>query len=117
LGVIGFYVLALVTLSFYFKSLIGQAAWKAIHGASFGLFVATLTHGLMAGTDTAHPAVVALYTATAVATLLLLFIRISQSRSAAQAPTERARTARPERPPRQARHAAVETEPAPMARD
>ncbi|MCP3975330.1 MAG: hypothetical protein GY720_12670 [bacterium] len=106
LGVVGFYVLALVTLSFYFKSLIGQAAWKAIHGASFGLFVATLTHGLLAGTDTAHPAVVALYTASAVATFLLLFIRISQGRSAAKTPPTRARTARPER----ARHVDAHSE-------
>ena len=104
LGVVGFYVLAIVTLSFYFKSLIGQAAWKAIHGASFGLFVATLTHGLLAGTDNSHPAVVALYTASAVATFLLLFVRISQSRSAAKAPAARARVTRPERTPHRDPH-------------
>jgi len=102
LGVIGFYTLAIVTLSFYAKPLIGQKAWKTIHHMSFGLFVTTLAHGLLAGTDTTHPAVVALYAATAAATTILVTIRILQSKQPAT--PARTRSARPERPVRTAAH-------------
>jgi len=113
LGVVGFYCLAIVSLSFYAKPLIGQAAWRAIHHLSFGLYVATLAHGLMAGTDTSHPAVVALYAATGAATLVLLAIRIIQSR---QAPSPAAgRAARAERPARPVAHDAYQTNPAPRS--
>ena len=107
LGVIGFYTLAIVTLSFYAKPLIGQKAWKTIHLLSFGLFVSTLAHGFLSGTDTAHPAVVALYAGTAAATTILVTIRILQSKQPAT--PARTRSARPERPVRTAHTEKVET--------
>jgi predicted ferric reductase len=90
LGVVGFYILVLVTLSFYAKKIMGQAAWRVIHHMSFGLFVATLGHGLLAGTDTTHPAVVALYASTAAAVGILVTVRVLQSRE-----TPAARPTRP----------------------
>lgn len=106
LGVIGFYTLTIVSLSFYAKPLIGQQAWRIIHQMSFGLFVATVMHGIFAGTDSGHPAVVALYASTGTAVLLLLVIRVAQSRQDSAAPTRPARTVeRAHRPdPRSARH-------------
>lgn len=85
LGITGFYCLVVVSLSFYAKPLIGQTAWRAIHQLGFGTFVATLAHGVMAGTDTSHPAVVALYASTAAATAVLVGIRIVQGRQPASA--------------------------------
>jgi predicted ferric reductase len=102
LGVIGFYTLAIVTLSFYVKSWIGQKAWKTIHHMSFGLFVTILAHGILAGTDTTHPVVVTLYAATAAATVILITVRILQSRQ--PAPPQRTNIQRAERPGRPVGH-------------
>ena len=79
LGVIGFYSLAVITVSFYVKPLIGQRAWRALHTLSFGLYLAVLSHGIMAGTDTTHPAVAAMYAGFTMATIILVTIRVSQS--------------------------------------
>ena len=76
LGVMGFYGVALVGLSFYFKQWIGQSAWRAIHFTSFGTFAAVTAHGVLAGTDTANPVVTAMYIGFSVAVVLLLVIRI-----------------------------------------
>lgn len=84
-GVVAFYALAVITLSFYLKPLIGQRAWRALHTLSFGVYVAALAHGLLAGTDRAHPAVVAMYAALTAATVLLIAIRVSQSLAPAPA--------------------------------
>lgn len=99
LGTIAFYVLVIVSLSFYVKKYIGQTAWRAIHHLSFGLFVASLAHGIAAGTDTAHPAVVGLYTGFGTVVTVLLAIRFAQGRE-----PERAERARPA-PARQEREA------------
>lgn len=61
LGVMAFYAVAVVSLSFYFKRWIGQQTWRAIHFLGFGAFLAALIHGIVAGTDSGHPAVLAMY--------------------------------------------------------
>lgn len=85
LGVVGFYALTLVSLTFYVKSFIGQQAWRTIHNLSFGLFLTTLLHSLFAGTDTSNPVVISLYAATGAAVLILVVIRVLQSRQEAVA--------------------------------
>ena len=60
-GVMAAYAVTVVSLSFYLKRWIGQEAWRAIHFLGFGGFVAALIHGVTAGTDTTHPAVMAMY--------------------------------------------------------
>lgn len=61
LGVMAFYAVAVVSLSFYFKRWIGQQTWRSIHFLGFGAFLAALIHGIIAGTDSGHPAVLAMY--------------------------------------------------------
>lgn len=92
LGVTSFYGLAIVTLSFYAKGLIGQKAWRTIHFLAFGTFAGALIHGILAGTDTTNPIVTGLYVGSGVLVVGLLILRIAQQRATNTAPP-RARTA------------------------
>lgn len=99
LGVIAFYALVVVTLSFYVKLLIGHRAWRAVHTLSFGLYVTALAHGIAAGTDNTHPLVVAMYAGFTTATLILVVLRVTTPVSTgAQRPPPRARARLPESP-------------------
>lgn len=82
LGVVGFWAMLAVSVSFYVKKWIGQAMWRSIHYLSFGSFLAVLIHGVTAGTDTSNPFVTAGYVAASVTVVLLTGIRIVTSRSA-----------------------------------
>jgi predicted ferric reductase len=53
LGVIGFYILLLVTVTFYVRRAIGTRAFRAIHTVSLLGYLGTTLHGLLAGTDSA----------------------------------------------------------------
>ncbi len=94
LGITGFYGLAVVTLSFYVKGIIGQKAWRTIHFLAFGTFLSTMIHGVMAGTDTANPYVAGMYVGSGVLVLGLLAVRVLQQR-APQARPARAAPAAP----------------------
>lgn len=103
LGVVAFWMLALVSLSFYVKRWIGQGAWRTIHHLSFGLFAAATLHGVIAGTDASNPAVVALFVGCTAIVLLLTAIRLigmdagrAGSGAAARAATRRAGPGRQE---------------------
>jgi predicted ferric reductase len=103
-GVMAFYGLAIVALSFYVKGIIGQKAWRTIHFLAFGTFLAALVHGIMAGTDSGHPAVVGLYFGSTLLIVALVAIRVIQQRAASNRPpgatgagTSEHRTNRPSR--------------------
>lgn len=51
-GVVGFYLLAAVEVTSLMRTKLPKRAWRAIHFASFPLFVTATIHALMAGTDT-----------------------------------------------------------------
>jgi predicted ferric reductase len=71
LGIISFYVLLLVTVTFYIRQWIGVKAFRAVHILSlFGYLGATL-HGLFAGTDSALPITKFLYTGTFLVTFFM----------------------------------------------
>ena len=93
LGVVAFWMLAIVSLSFYVKRWIGQGAWRTIHHLSFGLFAAATLHGVMAGTDASHPAVVALFVGCTAIVLLLMAIRLIGVGSSQDRPSARTRAA------------------------
>lgn len=76
LGVVAMYGLTVVVASFYVKKRIGQRAWRAVHFASFGVFVSSLVHGISAGTDTRTPLMLGLYLGSAVVVAILLGIRL-----------------------------------------
>ena len=75
-GIGAFYGLVLVSTSFYFKGWIGQKAWRAIHFASFGVFVTSLLHGVWAGTDSGSPLMIGLYLGSAIVVFSLVALRI-----------------------------------------
>jgi predicted ferric reductase len=86
LGVMSFYVLFVITTSFYVKQWIGQYAWRTIHMLSFGTFVTAGLHGVSSGTDTSHPVVMGMYIGSLAIVVMLLIIRIAQA-AAPERPT------------------------------
>jgi predicted ferric reductase len=60
-GVLAMEVAALIVISFRLRQRIGYRAWRRLHWATYGVFVAVTAHGIAAGTDTARPAIFALY--------------------------------------------------------
>lgn len=61
LGVVAAELAALVVVSFPLRKRIGFRAWRRLHWATYGVFVAATAHGLAAGTDTTRPWAFALY--------------------------------------------------------
>jgi DMSO/TMAO reductase YedYZ heme-binding membrane subunit len=89
MGVVSFWTVLIVSLSFYVKKWIGQNAWRSIHYLSFGAFGATVVHGVMAGTDTSNPWVASLYVAAVLVVVLLTAVRVMSAQSAAKAQVAR----------------------------
>ncbi len=73
LGQIGFYLLAIVGLSFYVRKRLGNRTWRSIHYLSFLMYALALLHGIFAGTDSTVLAMRAFYWVTG-ASLLFLFV-------------------------------------------
>src|SRR5512136_3094217 len=80
LGQIGFYLLAIVGLSFYVRKRLGNRAWHLIHYLSFLTFLLALLHGIFAGTDNTVLAIRVFYWVTGVSLLFLLVYRILVTR-------------------------------------
>ncbi len=95
LGVAAFYMMFLITVSFYVKKWIGQNVWRVIHMMSFGTFIGAGLHGVFSGTDTSHPVVIGMYAGSLALVAMLMAIRIVQ----AAAPQRPARSARQRREP------------------
>ena len=72
-GVIGFYLTLLVTVTFYFRSRIGMRTFRIIHGLSLAGYLGATIHGIYSGTDTSLPAMQLLYKGTA---LVVIFLTI-----------------------------------------
>lgn len=87
LGVVAFYATTIVSLSFYVKRWIGHERWKTIHFIAFGTYLATLMHGVLAGTDTMHPVILGLYVTSAALVFGLVAVR---ALTPAQTPSRRA---------------------------
>lgn len=77
LGVVALYGLVVVVGSFYVKKHIGQKTWRLIHFASLGVFLASLLHGISAGTDTRAPLMLGLYLGSALVVAALIAVRIT----------------------------------------
>lgn len=73
LGIIGFYLFLLVTLTFYMRRQIGTQAFRSIHLLSFVGYLGATLHGLFAGTDSALPLTKVLYGGTF---LVVLFMTV-----------------------------------------
>ena len=75
-GVIGFYLTLLVSVTFYLRQRIGFQMFRVIHYASFVAYLAALAHGLLAGTDSSLWTVQLMYTASALIVVFLFVYRI-----------------------------------------
>lgn len=64
LGVIGFYIFLLVTVTFYMRQAIGSQAFRSIHVLSLLGYLGATLHGLYAGTDSALPITTLIYAGT-----------------------------------------------------
>jgi len=85
LGIIGFYLMLLLSLSFYARSHLGQRSFRLLHYTSFGVFLMVTLHGLLAGSDSGI--LVWLYGVSLIAVVGLTGMRIAgASRKAKPAP-------------------------------
>ena len=64
IGIISFYLLLLVTGTFYLRQQIGARAFRSIHLLSLLGYLGATLHGLFAGTDSALPITKSLYAGT-----------------------------------------------------
>jgi predicted ferric reductase len=64
IGIISFYLLLLVTFTFYLRQQIGARAFRSIHLLSLVGYLGATMHGLFAGTDSALPIARFLYVGT-----------------------------------------------------
>ena len=76
-GIIAFYGTIIVSASFYVRKHIGQKAWRYIHFSTFGIYLATVLHGLMAGTDSSNHQVQAMYIASTAIVMALTAVRVA----------------------------------------
>ncbi len=74
IGIIGFYIMLITTLSFYARKQIGQKNWRRLHYLAFGAYLMVTVHGLMAGTDTGLLG--SMFGASAVSVIFLTLYRI-----------------------------------------
>ena len=71
LGIIGFYIFLLVTVTFYIRSRIGTQAFRSIHVISLLGYLGATLHGLYAGTDSALAVTKLLYIGTLLVVVFL----------------------------------------------
>lgn len=64
IGIISFYLLLLVTFTFYLRQRIGSRAFRSIHLLSLFAYLGATLHGLFAGTDSSLPMTEFLYMGT-----------------------------------------------------
>jgi predicted ferric reductase len=80
LGIISFYIMLLVTFTFYLRQQIGVKTFRSIHLLSLVGYLGTTLHGLFAGTDSALPVTKFLYIGTFLVVVFLtvywLFVRM-----------------------------------------
>ena len=78
-GVVAFYLLIAVELTSLARRLPSKRLWRAVHMASFPLYLLGTVHALAAGTDTASLVFRAVAAATTTVIVALTIARIRQS--------------------------------------
>ncbi|MCB0005943.1 MAG: ferric reductase-like transmembrane domain-containing protein [Anaerolineales bacterium] len=69
LGIIGFYLMFVTSLSFSFRKQMGQKRWRQLHYATFLVYLLATVHGLLAGTDSSGTLMLGLYWGSSLAVL------------------------------------------------
>jgi methionine sulfoxide reductase heme-binding subunit len=102
IGVLSFYIIALVTVTFYMRGRIGMPAFRAIHTLSLAGYLGATLHGLFAGTDSSLLGMQFMYEGTALVALFLtgywLFQRYQTKQDEKKAAIEALRQQRRRRP-------------------
>lgn len=60
-GVLSMWLMVFVTVTATWRKHMGPRFWKAVHLASYGVFITATAHGLMAGTDSGKPWMLGIY--------------------------------------------------------
>jgi predicted ferric reductase len=103
IGVISFYIIVLVTVTFYLRARIGMSAFRAIHIFSLLSYLGITLHGLYAGTDAPLLSMQLLYRGTGLVVIFLtvywLVLKLQNSRKVKPAalPEKRLTPAQPQR--------------------
>jgi len=103
IGVISFYIIVLVTVTFYLRARIGMGAFRAIHVFSLLSYLGITLHGLYAGTDAPLLSMQLLYRGTGLVVIFLtvywLVFKLQNSRKGKSAalPEKRLTTAQSQR--------------------
>ncbi len=63
-GVLSVWLMVFVSVTATWRRHMGPRVWKAVHLASYGVFVTATAHGLMAGTDSGKPWMLGIYIAS-----------------------------------------------------
>ncbi len=71
IGVIGFYLTLLVSVTFYIRKYIGAKTFRVIHLLSFLAYIGATVHGIFAGTDSPLWTTQAMYAGTALVVVFL----------------------------------------------
>ena len=71
IGILAFYLLLLVTITFYLRKQIGMKAFRYIHYTSLVAYLGAVVHALMSGTDSSLPVVILLYVGTSAVVVFL----------------------------------------------
>jgi predicted ferric reductase len=79
LGQLAFYLMAIVTISFYVRKQLSRQTWRAIHFLSFASFLLVLIHGLSSGSDSGTAWFQTMYWGTGGVFLFLLIYRLLAS--------------------------------------
>lgn len=72
IGVIAFYLLLLVTITFYLRKQIGMKAFRYIHYTSLAAYLGAVVHALQSGTDSSLPVVMLIYIGTISVVIFLM---------------------------------------------
>ncbi|HMN62999.1 MAG TPA: hypothetical protein PJ988_21710, partial [Anaerolinea sp.] len=70
-GVIGFWLIVLVTVTFYLRGRIGMKAFRAIHVLSLLSYLGVTLHSFLSGTDSSLPTVIGMYAGTFLVVIFL----------------------------------------------
>jgi predicted ferric reductase len=100
IGVIGFYLTLLVTITFYMRSRIGMKAFRVIHVFSLLAYLGATVHSFFAGTDTPLPAVMLLYAGSFLVVVFLMgyWIIMAAQKNSAKKVLVLAKVTQPARP-------------------
>ncbi|HEX5588003.1 MAG TPA: ferric reductase-like transmembrane domain-containing protein [Acidimicrobiia bacterium] len=82
-GIVGLYLLVAIELTSLAGRRLPKRVWRAVHFASFPLFVVATIHGLTAGEDTTSTLALLVVLSVAVVVVVLTIVRVRATRTSA----------------------------------